>query len=681
MNARRLGSSLQARRGPPGPLLLCFVRNCRTTKHAGPLCCRAEGRHVIVLGAGIVGLSCAASILKASQDTSVTLVDQYNLCQGATGAGQENFMGLFVPGDTQLDGRQAARLLLSICTEQGCRFTAHLQQQVQEVLLDSTGRQAIGLKCNGQQILADAVVVAAGAWTGHLLASIPPLAGQGWDTKVLPRRGHLLEVVPPSGMPALRHGLMEAEYAQHYTSTTPADTAGCDFTFTATTSTSGTLLIGSSREFSGWETRPDSETGLQTCVLMGLSSILAFFALLTLRKSHFTWARSWPATLSRPLSGLNKGNYVALLFLTRAGLPHEPVWQRWLQKVANVIPETIACEPELLQCFQSSQVVAQPKSVYDRQYLFSFYVHPPPHHTPFKEGSVFWQRDIQDRHKVAWGGMGMIKAHQSLLKAALEDPFNQQFQLLCDYTVPIRAPVFAYTQLIGHNASRLARQWTVDVDESHIKQLGRFHIDFYEAWPDLHKYRRRHTQWVTVNRKHAHIIMDDTKVFDLFQKHCYVTSAWGDARCIPDEAYVGTLLSSKVDSQDELDGNGTMVILATGPGFDAASISEEFLLEARGSVVEPGPAAHPRENIVEQEDWHGKCMDVDGRPQIPMTPWNHPDCRQHETSNTTIPPHVELHPGCFIWARKIAHDATEKVVTIWGDLGILNAWGLDYENL
>ena len=62
--------------------------------------------------------------------------------------------------------------------------------------------------------------------------------------------------------------------------------------------------------------------------------------------------------------------------------------------------------------------------------------------------------------QVAWGGMGMIKAHQSLLKAALQDPFNQQFQLLCDYTVPIRAPVFAYTQIIGHSASRLAAQWT-----------------------------------------------------------------------------------------------------------------------------------------------------------------------------------------------------------------------------
>ena len=64
------------------------------------------------------------------------------------------------------------------------------------------------------RLLADAVVLAAGAWTGRLLASIPQLAGQRWDARLLPRRGHLLEVVPPRGMAPLRHGLMEAEYAQ-----------------------------------------------------------------------------------------------------------------------------------------------------------------------------------------------------------------------------------------------------------------------------------------------------------------------------------------------------------------------------------------------------------------------------------------------------------------------------------
>lgn len=37
--------------------------------------------------AGVVGLSCAASILSTSKDTSVTIFDQQQLCKGATGAG------------------------------------------------------------------------------------------------------------------------------------------------------------------------------------------------------------------------------------------------------------------------------------------------------------------------------------------------------------------------------------------------------------------------------------------------------------------------------------------------------------------------------------------------------------------------------------------------------------------
>ena len=55
----------------------------------------------------------------------------------------------------------------------------------------------------------------------------------------------------------------------------------------------------------------------------------------------------------------------------------------------------------------------------------------------------------------SWGSVGLMKAHKSLLQEALEDPFNQQFQLVGDNTVPIRHPSFVYSQLIGHPASRI----------------------------------------------------------------------------------------------------------------------------------------------------------------------------------------------------------------------------------
>ena len=59
------------------------------------------------------------------------------------------------------------------------------------------------------RIQASQVVVAAGAWSGHLLAD--SLGEQVWRTALQPRKGHLLEV-QPSGLPAIRHGLMEVGY-------------------------------------------------------------------------------------------------------------------------------------------------------------------------------------------------------------------------------------------------------------------------------------------------------------------------------------------------------------------------------------------------------------------------------------------------------------------------------------
>ena len=100
------------------------------------------------------------------------------------------------------------------------------------------------------------MVVAAGAWSGQLLAAA---TGQpSWQQLLQPRRGHLLELQPPKGMARVNHGIMEVAYTKHYSSkmhhqqehlaavespgTSSEDEV--DVTFTATTSMEGTLLIG-----------------------------------------------------------------------------------------------------------------------------------------------------------------------------------------------------------------------------------------------------------------------------------------------------------------------------------------------------------------------------------------------------------------------------------------------------
>jgi glycine/D-amino acid oxidase-like deaminating enzyme len=119
------------------------------------------------------------------------------------------------------------------------------------------------------------VVVAAGVWSGRLLADATGVPA--WQQLLQPRRGHLVELMPPPGMPPLHSGMMELGYTQHYSAhrqqqpqpasggggsssgdgNTAAD-AALDVTFTATVSAAGSLLVGSSREFCGWECTPSA---------------------------------------------------------------------------------------------------------------------------------------------------------------------------------------------------------------------------------------------------------------------------------------------------------------------------------------------------------------------------------------------------------------------------------------
>lgn len=58
-------------------------------------------------------------------------------------------------------------------------------------------------------------MLAAGAWTGQLLAASlaqDSPAQAHWREAFRPRKGHLLELQPPAGMPPVRHGLMELGY-------------------------------------------------------------------------------------------------------------------------------------------------------------------------------------------------------------------------------------------------------------------------------------------------------------------------------------------------------------------------------------------------------------------------------------------------------------------------------------
>ncbi|PRW59188.1 FAD-dependent oxidoreductase domain-containing 1 [Chlorella sorokiniana] len=162
--------------------------------------------------------------------------------------------GLLVPSDSQVSGKATAAALLRACEAHGPRFTALFHEAASQLVTGPTGRVE-GVVTEARWVrAAHGVVVTLGAWSGIFLAQ--QLSDARWEGAFKPRRGLLLEMPRPDGMPAVRHGLMEMGYTAHYahssSSGQPTADGGLDITFTTTTSAASTLLVGSSREFCGF---------------------------------------------------------------------------------------------------------------------------------------------------------------------------------------------------------------------------------------------------------------------------------------------------------------------------------------------------------------------------------------------------------------------------------------------
>ncbi|KAL3150373.1 hypothetical protein ABBQ32_000212 [Trebouxia sp. C0010 RCD-2024] len=185
---------------------------------------------------------------------------------------------LLVESDSQLSGRRAAAVLLERCHEasgSSGRFQAHLNEPVESIHMSPQTDAVDGISTSARRMTTrKGVVLAAGAWSGSLLGSTTGDAR--WPDVFKPRRGHLLELDPPAAMPPLRHGLMEMGYTQHLHKSGPLDDPGADIAFTATPSASGSCLIGSAREFSGWDTNPSRH--VQDAIMDRASLFLPAFA-------------------------------------------------------------------------------------------------------------------------------------------------------------------------------------------------------------------------------------------------------------------------------------------------------------------------------------------------------------------------------------------------------------------
>lgn len=148
--------------------------------------------------------------------------------------------GMWFPQDSQVQPMAAATAHLARAVDRGATVVADapmlgIERHSGRCTAVRTGKGTIG---------CGTVVLATGAWTGELAQRL------GLHAPVAPRRGHILVTEPVR--PIVRHKVYEASYVD--TIATP-EGRSCSAVVEATLS--GTVLIGSSREFVGFDTSPD----------------------------------------------------------------------------------------------------------------------------------------------------------------------------------------------------------------------------------------------------------------------------------------------------------------------------------------------------------------------------------------------------------------------------------------
>ncbi|XP_068666684.1 glycosyltransferase BC10-like [Aristolochia californica] len=227
--------------------------------------------------------------------------------------------------------------------------------------------------------------------------------------------------------------------------------------------------------------------------------------------------------LVEPVFGTPK---IAFLFLARSNLPLDFLWHAFFQNADDG--------------------------------TFSIYIHSEPGFA-FDESTTkspfFYGRQIAKRVHVAWGESSMIKAERLLLEAALQDPANRRLVLLSDSCVPLYNFSYVYNYVMSSSKSFVDS--FLDPKQSLYNAKMSPHIPKYK-W-------RNGSQWITLVRKHAEVVLADDVVFPIFRKYCkwHPTLDVGgnqiaqqvaqkEHKCITDEHYVQTLLAMS-ELEDELE--------------------------------------------------------------------------------------------------------------------------------
>jgi hypothetical protein len=248
-----------------------------------------------------------------------------------------------------------------------------------------------------------------------------------------------------------------------------------------------------------------------------------------------------------------KVDKVAIMLMTKGSIHHHAVWRQWFASAAGKIPidKQASCSmvdidtvPEA--CGFLTDIANGDVSTLDIlddplkfQTIFNVYVHVPPGNENELE-PLFRPHVIPRRVNVEWGEPSMIYAMRELIWFAFQDPLNQRFVLLSESDIPIYGPLPFYHEMMSETKSRVDTSLKLPSDKY------RWHFRFMCGTPPiLERDWRKSSQWFTLIRDHAELVLQDTGIYRSFERFC--TSFWDDAHdwyrvCYSDEHYIPTLL-------------------------------------------------------------------------------------------------------------------------------------------
>ncbi len=152
-------------------------------------------------------------------------------------------VGVHYPQDAQVQPVLAASAALHAAVRRGATFLPHTAVTALE---RGAGDRLVGVRTTAGRLTPRWVVDAAGPWA----ADVAALAGVALPVR--PRRGHILVTEPVGRL--VRHKV----YAADYVATLTADTAAAQVSPVVEGTRGGTVLLGSSREFVGFDAGTDT---------------------------------------------------------------------------------------------------------------------------------------------------------------------------------------------------------------------------------------------------------------------------------------------------------------------------------------------------------------------------------------------------------------------------------------